>query len=387
MIKRLPFIVVCLLIVLYWPASAVASVNYNPLTREEFERWVDQPEYTVLNYFPNKGHNCTWYAHGRMMQLGYCKYALDTMRFNANTWADRADRGAVVSDLPAPGSIASWGSGEYFGSALGHVAVVEIVYDDGSILISESSSSAAAYNLRRIYPGNTIWPSAFIEVPRGQEKSRRFAVDELVRTTVNNLYFRLEGVNQQPILMPKDTILAVREHFANGIYSSQPGSITSYHYWWYATLVVEGELKHGWVAETYLNSVGFGELPQPTLPSPGQGLESDSDPPAEEDPPAVIPGSESKPGKSDSSPETELAPETKPELEYQLGDLLGNGLIDIRDVTLVLQHVLKIKELEFEMLPPADVNEDGLIDVRDAALMMRYILGFIDSFQSRAAVD
>ena len=168
MIKRLPFIVVCLLIVLYWPASAVASVNYNPLTREEFERWVDQPEYTVLNYFPNKGHNCTWYAHGRMMQLGYCKYALDTMRFNANTWADRADRGAVVSDLPAPGSIASWGSGEYFGSALGHVAVVEIVYDDGSILISESSSSAAAYNLRVYIPATPFGLQPLSRFPGGR---------------------------------------------------------------------------------------------------------------------------------------------------------------------------------------------------------------------------
>ena len=356
--RKLPTLIgitILLILVIFLPLPAAG--NYTPLTKEEFEEWPYLPEYTVLNPFPSKGRNCTWFAHGRMMQIGYCKYVLDSMRYNANTWAERAERGAVVSDLAEPGTIAFWDSGLYYGSSLGHVAVVEAVYDDGSILISESSSSASAYNTRRIYPTDKIWPCAFIKVPPGADRSAMFIVGEYVATTVNNLNFRLEGANQFPLLLPKGTALKIKDHKSNGLYASQPGSINAYHYWWYAELKVEDETRYGWVAETYLQSMGFIE------PEPVTGMPEQQDPAQE------------------SLPEEGEDEALIPEPQQQLGDIAGNGIIDVRDVTLVMQHILKIASLDPAQLIAADVNSDGAVDVRDATLIMRFILGYIVSFE------
>ena len=153
-------------------AAVFASEGYPVMSREDFERWPDIPEYSELNPFPYKGSNCTWYAHGRMLQLGYCSDALNTMLSNAGEWADDAANGAVVSDNPEPGAIAFWDGDADFGGAfgyLGHVGVVEEVRDNGSILVSDSSSSGDNYNVRVFNPGDRRWPTAFIIVPKREE--------------------------------------------------------------------------------------------------------------------------------------------------------------------------------------------------------------------------
>jgi len=336
-------------------SSVYSFEGYAPLTREEFEQWPYLPEYTILNNFPNKGNNCTWFAHGRMMQIGYCKYVLDSMRYNANTWADNASRGAIVTDTPMAGSIAFWDSGVFYGSTLGHVGVVEAVSEDGAILVSDSSSSAKAYNNWYIYPDSDIWPTSFILIPVSREKSNKFSSGEYVRTTVNNLNFRLEGVNQLPVLLPQDTVAEIKEHVSNGIYASQPGNISSYHHWWYAAVKLEGEVKLGWLAETYLETTGFGDL----VPSPVPENPSENEPQAEPEP----------------------EPEQESDRLAKHGDVIGNGLVDVRDVTLVMQHALKVRELDLDQLVAADVNTDGIVDVLDVTLIMRFILGFITSFE------
>ena len=291
--------------------TVLADSSDAPLTRDQFNLWTQWPEYTVFNFFPSKGRNCTWFAHGRMMQLGYCKYALDSMRFNANTWAERADRGAVVTDLPERGVIAFWEGGVYFGSALGHVAVVEAVLDTGSILISESSSSGSEYNTRLISPDDAIWPTAFIAVPVGQDKSVKFTPGECVTVNADNLNFRVEGVNQTPLLLAKNTVIKIKEHSSNGLFSSQPGSTTSYHHWWYAEYDTGEELINGWVAETYLETAGEFD------PASIREEEPVTNPPLDQD---TAQGAEQEP-----------VTESGPQVFY--GDVVGNGLIDVRDVT------------------------------------------------------
>ncbi|MFW6359637.1 MAG: CHAP domain-containing protein [Chroococcales cyanobacterium] len=64
---------------------------------------------------------------------------------------------------PQVGAIAVWEAGVNGAGSVGHVAVVERVYDDGSILISESNWAGTAYNTRRISRYN---PSKFIVVPK-----------------------------------------------------------------------------------------------------------------------------------------------------------------------------------------------------------------------------
>ncbi|WP_027269041.1 CHAP domain-containing protein [Leptolyngbya sp. PCC 6406] len=132
----------------------------------QFDQWRNRPEYTSRNPFPAKGMNCTWYAHGRMLQLGYSKHALDSMLGNAGTWDNTASRGARVVSSPQAPSIALWEARVGGAGSVGHVAVVERINADGSIVISESNWNGQRYNVRTIQPGSSQWPSKFITVPR-----------------------------------------------------------------------------------------------------------------------------------------------------------------------------------------------------------------------------
>ncbi|TVQ16739.1 MAG: CHAP domain-containing protein [Leptolyngbya sp. DLM2.Bin15] len=136
------------------------------MTQAQFDNWPNLSAYTTQNPFPWKGQNCTWYAHGRMLQLGYSKSALDTMLGNAGNWDNTAARGAVVVSRPQAPSIALWEAGVGGAGSVGHVAVVERVNSDGSIVISESNWNGRTYNTRTIHPGTATWPSKFITVPR-----------------------------------------------------------------------------------------------------------------------------------------------------------------------------------------------------------------------------
>jgi len=109
--------------------------------------------------------NCTWYARGRMLQLGYSPSALSTMFRNAGTWDENAGNGAFVSNTPQVGSIAVWEGGVNGAGSVGHVAVVESVNGNGTITISESNwgNSSRRYNTRTI---SANAPSKFIIVPR-----------------------------------------------------------------------------------------------------------------------------------------------------------------------------------------------------------------------------
>ncbi len=62
------------------------------------------------------------------------------------------------------------------------------------------------------------------------------------------------------------------------------------------------------------------------------------------------------------------------------GDVNQDGLIDVRDVVLVMRHVLEFDTLNETEKNLADVNADGAIDVRDATLLMQKSLGLIDNF-------
>jgi hypothetical protein len=85
----------------------------------------------------NAKGNCTWYANGRTKQLGRNPARVDRMLGNAYQWDDQARAAGIsLSRTPEVGAIAQWESN--------HVAVVERVNADGTILISESSYSATS---------------------------------------------------------------------------------------------------------------------------------------------------------------------------------------------------------------------------------------------------
>lgn len=64
-----------------------------------------------------------------------------------------------------------------------------------------------------------------------------------------------------------------------------------------------------------------------------------------------------------------------------LGDVNGDGLIDVRDTVLVSNHLLGQNTLlTATQQVLADVNNDSLINIMDANLIMQHTLGLIDNF-------
>jgi hypothetical protein len=167
-----------------WVASAVVAGNApgsTPLCSNGQPDFT-QPLYRQQNPFWNAGYapistnppnpklgnakgNCTWYANGRTKQLGRNSARVDVMLGNANQWDDQARAAGIsLSRTPQVGAIAQWEGNS--SNPYGHVAVVEQVNPDGTILISESSYSPVSgsswdflYRTRTI-PANV--PSTFI---------------------------------------------------------------------------------------------------------------------------------------------------------------------------------------------------------------------------------
>lgn len=113
----------------------------------------------------NSKGNCTWYANGRSKQLGRNSAKVDKMLGMAYQWATQGSAaGIATSRTPVVGAIAHWDASSSYPS--GHVAVVERVNSDGTILISESSYTpniGSAYDF--LYRTRTISasnPSRFI---------------------------------------------------------------------------------------------------------------------------------------------------------------------------------------------------------------------------------
>lgn len=77
------------------------------------------------------------------------------------------------------------------------------------------------------------------------------------------------------------------------------------------------------------------------------------------------------PGETENGNEIDL---------FEIGDVNGDGDINVYDVVLTIRHVLELEILGTEAIARADVNKDGDIDIRDVTLIMRFSLGIIDSF-------
>ncbi|KYC40829.1 hypothetical protein WA1_24720 [Scytonema hofmannii PCC 7110] len=114
----------------------------NPLWKAGFApKSVDPSVYSMSN--PNAKGNCTWYASGRVKELGRNTNLVNQLVADANQWDDQARAAGIqTSRTPQVGAIAQWEANNNNG--FGHVAVVEKVNGDGTVVISESSYSATS---------------------------------------------------------------------------------------------------------------------------------------------------------------------------------------------------------------------------------------------------
>lgn len=102
----------------------------------------------IYVHSPSVLPNCTGYAWGRFMEImgtTTCNLSID----NAWRWYGNTGDGYQRGDIPQLGAVACW---DKPGDA-GHVAIVEAIYDDGSILISQSG-----YMSSKIFWTQTLEP-------------------------------------------------------------------------------------------------------------------------------------------------------------------------------------------------------------------------------------
>jgi surface antigen len=110
------------------------------------------------------GHNCTNYVAYRLVRAGLPNVRPPADPGQQNNHLDAWQWGEVYASrtdtTPEPGSVAWWATDAGKG-AIGHVAWVESVNPDGSVTISEDSSSGHDFDWKTIPPGHG-WPTGFI---------------------------------------------------------------------------------------------------------------------------------------------------------------------------------------------------------------------------------
>lgn len=115
--------------------------------------------------------NCVGYAWGRAYELLGSKPKLS--RGNAEKWYSYND-GYERGQKPKLGAIMCW---EGKGNLAGHVAVVEKIYSDGSVISSNSNYSGTAFYLREFKPPYTISSNyefqGFIYLPKEFEEETK----------------------------------------------------------------------------------------------------------------------------------------------------------------------------------------------------------------------
>ena len=118
----------------------------------------------VVSYWSQTaGHNCTNYLAYRLTHGGRL-VARPPGTASAYTWGDAARKAGVpVDDVPTVGAVAWW-TAAAIGTPSGHVAYVEEVHPDGSVVLSEDNLTGD-FDWRHLSRGSG-WPSGFIHYPQ-----------------------------------------------------------------------------------------------------------------------------------------------------------------------------------------------------------------------------
>ena len=105
--------------------------------------------------------NCVGYAYGRFNEIGgygYCKYLVPTNAENFIEYAE--EQGLKISQSPSLGACMVWRAGASLSGSdgAGHVAIVERINSDGSIVTSESGWNCSnPFWTETRYKGNGNW--------------------------------------------------------------------------------------------------------------------------------------------------------------------------------------------------------------------------------------
>ncbi|MFI5426840.1 CHAP domain-containing protein [Aeromicrobium sp. UC242_57] len=138
------------------------------------------------------GHNCTNYAAYRLTSRGRVTDRAATIG-SASEWGITLPKAgiAVRHRKPKVGDIAWW---SYHRKSVrrSHVAYVERVYKDGSVLVSEDNYKGTFY-YTRYYKGHRLFPSSFLRV----KKSSGSPIGHVTRATTKDRLVRVESWHSQ----------------------------------------------------------------------------------------------------------------------------------------------------------------------------------------------
>lgn len=59
----------------------------------------------------------------------------------------------------------------------------------------------------------------------------------------------------------------------------------------------------------------------------------------------------------------------------KLGDISGDGIVDARDASRILNYAVGSFKISNNLLPAVDINNDGIVDARDASRILNYAVG------------
>ena len=109
--------------------------------------------------------NCVGFAWGRTVEIGGVTDNEKLPTCNAEDWFETAkNRGFKTGSKPQLGAVIVWKSGNLHNGAdgCGHVGIVEKIYSDGSILVSQSNYGGTRFFLTTIKKPYNIYGQTFL---------------------------------------------------------------------------------------------------------------------------------------------------------------------------------------------------------------------------------
>ncbi len=61
--------------------------------------------------------------------------------------------------------------------------------------------------------------------------------------------------------------------------------------------------------------------------------------------------------------------------EYEIGDVDGDGIVNIKDVTAIQKYLVDLVDVDDINISAADFNEDGTVNIKDATAIQKYLAG------------
>ena len=351
------------------------------------------------NIYQSAGYgipNCTAYAYGRAYEILGKEPKLSW--YSAETWFGYNLSGGYYDYgyTPKLGAIACWEYG--YG---GHVAVVEQINADGSMILSNSEWGGREFyltyaNVNDSNPGGNSWwnfqgyiyiiDSDGADVVAPSKKEYKTGVYQVDVDSILNMRSKAGTGSSVSAMIPDGVKLSVTKIEEKDGYT-----------WGYTTY----KDKNGWVALNFCEYLS--ELPAPETQAPTTVAPTTEQPatvapttaaPTTEEPTTVAPVTEQPTTVAPTTvapteQPTTVAPtepvSTLPEKKISdvqlvapgkgrgIGDVNSDGMINVSDATIIQKYLSAMVTFTSEQISWADFNFDGNVTIEDVTSMQKHI--------------